>query len=109
MPVNGIRAGAHGVIAYIDCETASATVHFGRPTEDELAARVSCAAPVHGVGAFTLDGLVGWCIDKIEDDPSNAIGTSLPLMPRPVRRAGMSIAGLWESFPPEEQLVRCPG
>lgn len=72
-------------------------MHFGRPTEDELAAYISSAAPVHGVGAFTLDGIGRCYIDKIEDNPSNVIGTSLPLMQRLVRRVGMSIAELWAS------------
>ena len=84
-----------GVIAHTDSETSSTAVHFGTPTDDELAAYIGSAEPVHVAGAFTLDGLGGWFIDKIEGDPSNVIGISLPLVRRMVRRAGMSITEIW--------------
>ena len=48
-----------GVIAHTDSETASTTVHFGTPTDDELAAYSGSCEPVHVAGAFTLDGLGG--------------------------------------------------
>lgn len=84
-----------GVITHTDSETASTTVHFGTPNDDELAAYVDSGEPTHVAGAFTLDGLGGWFIDGIEGDPSNVIGISLQLVQRMVRRAGMSITGLW--------------
>ena len=86
---------SNGVITHTDSETASTTVHFGAPTEDELAAYVGSGEPAHVAGAFTLDGLGGWFIERIEGDPSNVIGISLPLVQRMVRRSGMSITGLW--------------
>ena len=84
-----------GVITDTDSETASTTVHFGTPTDDELTAYVASGEPIHVAGAFTLDGLGGWFVDGIEGDPSNVIGISLPLVQRMVRCAGVSITDLW--------------
>lgn len=84
-----------GVITYTDSETASTTVHFGTPTDDELAAYIDSGEPIQVAGAFTLDGLGGWFIDGIEGDPSNVVGISLPLVQRMLGRSGMSITGLW--------------
>lgn len=84
-----------GVITHTDSETASTTVHFGTPNDDELTAYVDRGEPIHVAGAFTLDGLGGWFIDAIEGDPSNVIGVSLPLVRRMVRRAELSTIKLW--------------
>ncbi|GFM17038.1 MULTISPECIES: Maf family protein [Mycobacteriaceae] len=86
-----------GVIAHTDSETASTTVHFGTPTDDELNAYVDSGEPNHVAGGFTLDGFGGWFIDRIEGDPSNVIGISLPLLQRMVRRAGIPITELWRN------------
>jgi len=84
-----------GVITHTAGETGSTTVHFGTPTADELTDYVASGEPVQVAGAFTLDGLGGWFIDRIEGDPSNVIGVSLPLLRRLVRAAGVSIGSLW--------------
>ena len=85
-----------GVIVNTDSETGSTTVHFGTPTEHELAAYVESGEPITVAGAFTLDGLGGWFIERIEGDPSNVIGLSLPLVHRMLRSAGLSIPDLWQ-------------
>ena len=87
---------SEGVIAHTGSETASTTVHFGPPSDDELKAYVDSGEPIGVAGAFTLDGLGGWFIDAIEGAPSNVIGISLPLVRRMVRRAGTPITGLWQ-------------
>ncbi|MGB7357269.1 MAG: Maf family protein, partial [Mycobacterium sp.] len=84
-----------GVITHTASDTGSTTVHFGTPTEGELNAYVDSGEPVNVAGAFTLDGLGGWFIDKIEGDPSNVIGLSLPLVQRMVARVGVPISTLW--------------
>lgn len=86
---------ADGVITYTQGETGSTTVHFGTPTPNELAAYLDTGEPVQVAGAFTLDGFGGWFIDKIEGDPSNVIGLSLPLIRRLVEETGVSIPELW--------------
>ena len=84
-----------GVITHTDSETGSTTVHFGTPTDEELTAYVNSGEPVHVAGSFTLDGFGGWFIDRIEGDPSNVIGLSLPLVYRMLQRAGLSVTDLW--------------
>ena len=84
-----------GVIAHTDSETASTTVHFGTPADEELTAYLDSGEPIHVAGGFTLDGFGGWFIEGIEGDPSNVIGISLPLVQRMVRSAGLSITDLW--------------
>lgn len=85
---------SEGIISHIDSETASKTVHFGTPTEDELTAYVDGGEPIHVAGAFTLDGLGGWFLDRIEGDPSNVIGISLPLLRGMLLRHKLDLAAL---------------
>lgn len=86
-----------GVITYGEVQTRSTAIHFGRPSEHELAAYVDSDEPISVSGAFTLDGLGAWFIDRIEGDPSNVIGLSLPLVKRMLHFAGLSIADLWKT------------
>lgn len=85
-----------GMITHTASETGCTTVHFGRPSDDELTAYVGSVEPINVSGAFTLDGWGGWFIERIEGAPSNVIGLSLPLVRRMLRSAGLSIADLWK-------------
>lgn len=85
-----------GVITHTEGDTGSTTVHFGNPSEQELTRYLDSGEPISVAGAFTLDGLGGWFIDRIEGDPSNVIGVSLPVVHRLVRRTGLSITDLWQ-------------
>lgn len=84
-----------GVITHTEVQTGSTAVHFGQPSEAELAAYVASREPISVAGAFTLDGLGGWFIKRIEGDPSNVVGLSLPLVRCMSGNAGLSIAALW--------------
>ncbi|MCH9736478.1 MAG: Maf-like protein [Actinomycetia bacterium] len=84
-----------GVITHTEGQTGRTVVHFGRPAEAELAAYVDSGEPTSVAGGFTLDGLGGWFIERIEGDPSNVIGLSLPLVLRMLRSAGLSMADTW--------------
>ena len=84
-----------GVITHTEGDTGSTTVHFGKPSEEDLTRYIKSNEPINVAGAFTLDGLGGWFIDRIEGDPSNVIGVSLPLVYRLVRNAGRQITDLW--------------
>ncbi|MFI9581159.1 Maf family protein [Streptomyces sp. NPDC052236] len=75
--------------------TASTTVHFGDPTDAEIAAYVASGEPLHVAGAFTLDGRSAPFIDSIEGDHGNVIGLSLPLLRRLLAELGHSITDLW--------------
>jgi septum formation protein len=75
--------------------TASTTVHFGEPTDAEVAAYVASGEPLQVAGAFTLDGRSAPFIDSIEGDHGNVIGLSLPLLRRLLAELGVSITDLW--------------
>lgn len=75
--------------------TGTTTVHFGVPSDDDLDAYLASGEPLHVAGGFTLDGLGGWFVDRIEGDPSNVIGISLPLLRILLTDIGISVATLW--------------
>ena len=77
--------------AYCGC----ATVHFGMPTTADLEAYLDSGEPFSVAGGFTLDGLGGWFVDRIEGNASNVIGLSLPLTGTMLQRVGLSVAELW--------------
>lgn len=84
-----------GEMTHREAESRCTTVHFGTPADDELAAYVASGEPLHVAGGFTLDGRGGWFIDRIEGDPSNVIGLSLPLTRALLARVGVAVTGLW--------------
>lgn len=84
-----------GKILHRIIESAVTTVHFATPTETDLDAYLASGEPLGVAGGFTLDGLGGWFVDRIEGDPSNVIGLSLPLLRRMLAGAGLSVADLW--------------
>ncbi|MGW2562522.1 nucleoside triphosphate pyrophosphatase [Streptomyces sp. NPDC001514] len=75
--------------------TASTTVNFGDPTDDEIAAYVGSGEPLHVAGAFTLDGRSAPFVDSIEGDHGNVIGLSLPLLRQLLGELGIRITDLW--------------
>jgi septum formation protein len=80
-------------------ESSATTVHFGTPTAADLAAYIGSGEPLAVAGGFTLDGLGGWFVDRIDGDPSNVIGLSLPLTAALLQRVGLSVAELWAANP----------
>ncbi|MCV7173820.1 septum formation inhibitor Maf [Mycobacterium manitobense] len=84
-----------GAIVEKAVESRSTTVHFATPSEADLDAYVGTGEPLGVAGAFTLDGYGGWFVDRIEGDPSNVIGLSLPLTRRLLDRVGIPVTALW--------------
>ncbi|MBM9504595.1 nucleoside triphosphate pyrophosphatase [Actinacidiphila acididurans] len=76
-------------------ETASTTVRFGTPDDDEIAAYVASGEPLHVAGAFTLDGRSAPFVSGIDGDAGNVIGLSLPLLRRLLGELGIRITDLW--------------
>lgn len=74
--------------------TASTTVHFGRPTPDEVAAYVASGEPQQVAGGFTLDGLGGWFVERIDGDHHNVVGLSLPTFRDLLREVGIGLIDL---------------
>ncbi|MFI9321379.1 nucleoside triphosphate pyrophosphatase [Kitasatospora aureofaciens] len=75
--------------------TASTTVRFGTPDDEEVAAYVASGEPLHVAGAFTLDGRSAPFVDGIDGDPGNVIGLSLPLLRRLLAELDLRITDLW--------------
>lgn len=71
-------------------------VHFGTPTDAEIAAYVATGEPLQVAGAFTLDGKAAPFIDGIEGDASNVIGLSLPVLRSLLAQLGVGITELWQ-------------
>lgn len=80
--------------------TGTTTVHFGVPSEDDLEAYLADGEPLYVAGSFTLDGLGGWFVDRIDGDPSNVIGLSLPLLRVLLADMNISVAALWSANRP---------
>lgn len=75
--------------------TASTTVHFADVSDAEIEAYVATGEPLHVAGAFTIDGLGGAFVERIEGDHHNVVGLSLPLARRLVADLGGSWTALW--------------
>jgi septum formation protein len=80
-------------------ESSTTTVYFAALKDVDLQAYLDSGEPLAVAGSFTLDGLGGWFVDRIEGDPSNVIGLSLPLTRALVQRVGVSVAELWAANP----------
>ena len=74
---------------------ASVTVHFADLSDAEVDAYVATGEPLNVAGAFTLDGLGGAYVRRVEGDPHAVVGVSLPLLRELVREAGVVWHELW--------------
>lgn len=72
----------------------SATVGFGSPTEAELAAYVASGEPQQVAGGFTIDGLGGWFVERIEGDHHAVVGLSLPTVRALLADVGVGLLDL---------------
>jgi septum formation protein len=75
---------------------ASTTVYFADLTDDEIEAYVDTGEPLAVAGAFTIDGLGGPFVERIEGDPHNVVGVSLPLLRVLLLEVGHRWTDLWE-------------
>jgi septum formation protein len=79
--------------------TASTTVHFADLSDAEIEAYVATGEPLHVAGAFTVDGLGGAFVTRIEGDHHNVVGVSLPLVRELVAELGHAWTDLWADTP----------
>jgi septum formation protein len=86
---------ADGAVGQVAAGHAVTTVHFGRPSAAELDAYLASGEPLRVAGGFTLDGLGGWFVSRIEGDASNVIGISLPLTRKLLTEVGIVVTELW--------------
>jgi len=75
--------------------TASTVVHFADLSDDEVAAYVATREPLAVAGAFTIDGLGGPFVERIEGDHHNVVGVSLPALRHLLAEIDMTIPSLW--------------
>jgi septum formation protein len=76
---------------------ASTTVSFANVSDAEIAAYVGTGEPLEVAGCFTIDGLGGWFVDRIDGDAGTVIGVSLPVLRELLADMGVSLTDLWES------------
>lgn len=74
---------------------ASTRVWFADVTDAEISAYVATGEPREVAGAFTIDGLAGPFVTRIEGDHHNVVGLSLPLLRTMVADLGHSWPTLW--------------
>lgn len=86
---DGVRVHAAG-------RSASTVVHFADLADDEIDAYVATGEPLEVAGAFTIDGLAGPFISRIEGDPHNVVGISLPVLREMIIAAGLRWPQLWQ-------------
>jgi septum formation protein len=96
---NGVLHTGHCLVAPGDGRraegVAKTTVYFANLTDDEIAAYVASGEPLNVAGAFTIDGLGGPFVERIDGDHSNVIGLSLPLLRQLLAELGIPITRLW--------------
>lgn len=85
-----LRAPADGGTGTATGATSSTTVHFADLTDDEIDAYVATGEPLHVAGAFTVDGLGGPYVERIEGDHHGVVGISLPLLRALLRETGVA-------------------
>jgi septum formation protein len=75
---------------------AATVVHFADLSDAEIDAYVDTGEPLRVAGAFTIDGLGGPFVERIDGDPGTVIGLSLPLLRRLLGEFGILITDLWD-------------
>jgi septum formation protein len=60
--------------------TSSTTIWFADIDDDEIDAYIASGEPLQVAGSFTIDGLGGPYIERIEGDHHGVVGLSLPLL-----------------------------
>jgi septum formation protein len=78
-------------------EVASTEVFHASPSEQEIDAYIATGEPLRVAGGFTLDGLGGPFVERIDGDPSNVVGLSLPLLRLLLRDVGVVWTDLWQA------------
>ncbi len=69
---------------------ASTMVWFAPLHDDEIDAYIATGEPLNVAGAFTIDGLGGPFVDRIDGDPHNVVGVSLPVVRELLSQLGLA-------------------
>jgi septum formation protein len=71
------------------------TVHFANISDAELEAYIATGEPLQVAGAFTIDGLGGAFIERIDGDYHTVVGLSLQKLRELVGELGYSYTSFW--------------
>lgn len=74
----------------------SASVTFAPVSDGEIDAYVATGEPLAVAGGFTIDGLGGPFVERVDGDPHTVVGLSLPLLRRLLRELGVAWPSLWQ-------------
>ncbi|GAB06111.1 septum formation protein [Gordonia amarae] len=89
-----------GALAGQASRTASTTIHFSEIDDATIDAYVATGEPLSVAGAFTLDSLGGWFVDRIDGDPSSVVGIGLPTVRELLAAVGVDVTALWRHAGP---------
>jgi septum formation protein len=92
---HALRRVTDGAVRAAAAATRSSIVRMGRPTPAEIDAYVATGEPMNVAGALTIDGYGGWFVDRVDGDPSNVLGISLPLTRQLLAEVGVQVTDLW--------------
>lgn len=76
---------------------ASAEVHFTDMDPEEIDAYIATGEPLHCAGSFTIDGLGGAFIRKVDGDPHAVVGLSVSTLRSLLGHANVRITDLWSA------------
>ena len=71
------------------------TVHFANLSDAEINAYVATGEPLKVAGAFTVDGLGGAFIERIDGDYHTVVGLSLPMLRQMCLELGIEYTDFW--------------
>ncbi|MHC8607141.1 Maf family protein [Paenarthrobacter ureafaciens] len=73
----------------------SAEVHFAEMSYHDIDAYIATGEPLHCAGSFTIDGLGGAFIRKVDGDPHAVVGLSISTLRELLSHANVGITELW--------------
>ncbi|YCK80629.1 Maf family nucleotide pyrophosphatase [Arthrobacter sp. D3-18] len=75
----------------------SAEVHFAQMSTQDIDAYIATGEPLHCAGSFTIDGLGGAFIRKVDGDPHAVVGLSISTLRDLLVHANVGITELWDA------------
>jgi septum formation protein len=76
-------------------QLSSAGVEFTEMSEDDIAAYVATGEPLHCAGSFTIDGLGGAFLARVDGDPHTVVGLSVSTLRSLFAEAGVRLTDFW--------------
>lgn len=83
----------HCIISPRGCvdKSAQTRLRFAEASDRDIEAYARTGEALECAGAFTLEAIGGWFIDRIEGDPSSVIGLSLPVLRSALYQLGYEV------------------